>query len=1283
MSDPLTSLGRNVHEERSMKIPAESPDSPERFALDLTALRTQAGRSIRHVHRLTAIPVATLGDYFSGRHLPPANRPEVLRKVLAACELSEDQMDAWWARLVSLHEARRRVVARTPYPGLRPFELEDADLYFGRASLLDQLLEQVHQAAQESPDSAGSRVVCLVGPSGSGKSSLLRAGLQASLGPTVCTWGTPVELDPLAPELPDDDSSDDPSATDAPSGAGPSVRAALIIDQVEELWTHPGLEGSDLLERAQAWVQERPGRVLILGLRADFYGEALGHHLLRRALQHRQVVVGPMDPEAMRAVIEGPAMQVGLPIEPGLVEVILSDIRVDHPDTAGSVLPHLAHVLGTMWASSNRRALTIADYRRAGGFEGAIRQSAEEAWAALSEPDQELARALLLRMVTSTGGPGWTRRSAPLAELTGVHPQSQQVLAHLVSRRLVTVRATDATLSHESLILAWPRLREWARERAGDLARRDALERASEEWEASGRSEDHLLHGTRLAAVLEWLAGGHLVTGLHREYVAASRALAARISADRERALRRQRALFATVVVLALISTMTSVVAFSSYRQVSVERDQAESRQLAIASINVRERNPGLSQQLAVAAHLAADTREGRSALLDATTGPFLTDWEGPEDTVLERASGLPGSEVLVLAGPAGGIVIAEPREPEAGALPWQVLAHLPEPGGHASAVLSRIVAHPDLPLVAISGHSGEEEPRPLLLLVDLSSRRQPSQTTLHLPSIPTAVAFADAGQLLLVVDQEGMMHRFGAQPDGRWEDLGQPVRVGGLTEALATDGQGRMVAAALSDGLVRTWTVAGTEVIESGEHDLGLGLFDLTVAQDGSALAAVGRSGQVHWLAVDEDGPHPLQEIHVSDTNLFAVHADHRTGMLATAGWDGVVALWQLEAGEPLAEVLTVRVPTPEPVLGLTVVGQRWVFTTLGGTTYTWDPAGPLLPRLNGNILIVDSAAQAPALLTTTGAPAGALFIWDVSNPHAPSLRHTLPPPDGTSSTGAGAISQDGSWAAMGTVDGGLVVWSLDGEEPRLVIQEEWGGRGVIFVLFSPTLDHVLAFGRDGEIFRVALTGQEAGQIVDRVTLSAATLSAAISAEGVLVVSDDTGQVSFLPEADLQAVRHVMQLGANVYGLDFSPTEDLLMMATADSQVLRYDVSDPWDPRVAGPPLTGPAAINNSVKFAPDGQRIAVAVTEGQVWVYSKSGTDWEASEVLGAGLENLQDVAWSADGTVLLGGALAGQSRLWHTDVTAAVEQICAGIGHPVDVAEWTGLLPGITYDPPCVER
>jgi transcriptional regulator with XRE-family HTH domain len=290
--------------------PASIATQPD-FGRELTRARQRAGLTVREVARAANIPASTAGDYFAGRHLPPPSQPGLLPRILAACgETDPARLRDWAAALTRVRRVPgRRPAAAAPYRGLASFQPKDAAWFFGREDLTARLVE----LASGRPDGHAPGVpLTVVGPSGSGKSSLLRAGLipavsdragsrlvlftpgaapLAELARQLAGLATTGSGTPAGPEAVETSLRDDPAG--AAGFIGPAERPVIIVDQFEEVFT-AGLDEAALRTFISAVCGLGGPAVVVLALRADFYAHALRYPELARALQERQVVVGPM-----------------------------------------------------------------------------------------------------------------------------------------------------------------------------------------------------------------------------------------------------------------------------------------------------------------------------------------------------------------------------------------------------------------------------------------------------------------------------------------------------------------------------------------------------------------------------------------------------------------------------------------------------------------------------------------------------------------------------------------------------------------------------------------------------------------------------------------------------------------------------------------------------------------------------------------------------------------------------------------------------------------------------
>ena len=437
-----------------------------------------------------------------------------------------------------------------PFKGLRHFDVTDAPLFFGRTGLTELLLEHVRT----------KRFLAVVGASGSGKSSIVRAGVVASLQNQpgwrihiITPTASPLETLALAltsesesvsaAKTLRDDMRNDPESlhlyTRRLMADDSKARMLLVVDQFEELFTLC----RDSAERVAyvnnlltAVSEERQGSLtVILTLRADFYHHCMQFRPLLIALPKYQVNVGIMTAIELREAIIGPAEKGDWNFEPGLVDLMLRDVS-NEP----GALPLLSHALLATWLRRRGRTMTLASYSEVGGVQGAISRTADDTYGTLSPTQKQIARNVFLRLTELGESTQDTRRRVQLEELKQLSEDENsvaKVLELLADARLVTTGEDSVEVAHEALIREWPTLRSWLDENRESLRIHRHLTETALEWERNQRDVEDLYRGSRRAHVLEWSAG-HVneLSPLEKEYIKACHA-----EQKRERRGRRLR----------------------------------------------------------------------------------------------------------------------------------------------------------------------------------------------------------------------------------------------------------------------------------------------------------------------------------------------------------------------------------------------------------------------------------------------------------------------------------------------------------------------------------------------------------------------------------------------------------------------------------------------------------------------------------------------------------------------------------------------------------------------
>ena len=1236
------------------------------FASALTELRARAALTIREVSRRTGIPSATLGGYFSGRHLPPPTQPAQLSELLSTLGVPADQHDEW---RTALNRVRRVPGPRTagkvtPYRGLESYGVRDAAWFVGRERFVDQLQSQVAALFDED----GPRLVTLVGASGTGKSSLLRAGLMARL---AMEGITPVLLAP----------GGDPQRSLAVALARfrPDTRKRLVVvDQLEEVFAERMADEvrqeflTTLIDLA-----DEPGTVVVTALRADFYGHAVEEPTLLPMLRSNQVLVGPMDEESLRRVVVEPARRAGATVEPELVELVMRDLspRGDPPEA--SALPMMSHALLATWKHARNARLSVSDYVAVGGVAGAVQRTAEHVYGSLDEEGRRTARWLFAQLVNVDEEGAVTRRRLDNADLDGGDALPHVVEAFVAGRILT---ATDHTLeiSHEVLLTAWPRLGEWLAADRDVLRLRRRVSLAAQAWDENGRESEGLLRGGLLDLARPLAEDRSPLSALERTFVAESIEHAAEDERNQRRRLTSLRSLLGMVAVLALVAILLSIYLVRAIGQADEERLAAEdernralSRQVAVEASKIQDAAPALGMQLALAAYELAPTVEARSGLLGVTGDTIVSRLTGPEGTM--RAVISPDGGLVVTANSDGVVRLWSDPGDAAPELLSEIETE--EPGELYAAVFS-----PDGRFLATAGATG------VVTIVDLRDPASPVTWAEPLTGPESAVqdlAFAPDGRTLYAATSDPALFGWRLQQDERAEPLRTVDPFGGPVQGVAVSSTG-LVATGSADGFVRVWRIRGDATLVP-LYKLSVGaptnfVHSVAFSPDGGLLAAGSKDKQVRvWDA--EDGRLVNDELggFTSWVNSVAFSRDGRS--LAAGASGGMVRVWQTGSWELEHDLAG---PTNFTSVQFSPSGNRLVTGSIDGTARIYRLTGPQLPPFGDNIWGIAAPDTGDLIYVGVGSSDPQIARVDVSEPLTPVVRRPLLGPESAGALdGVVGVSPDGSTVAAGTATGEVVVWDVD----------ESGRPALVGVLGTASqLIENISFARDGGSFAASSDDgtttvyslEEGGRPVKLAELSIDSLAmgVAVSPDSTLVAVGGADNLVHLWRLDGPAP----EKAATLEGFDnyvpaaaFSPDGRTLAAGSADGTVRLWDVISPSAPIPLGEPLVGPTDTVFGVAFDQSGERLAAASADGILWLWALDRDGGTLSARLTSGGDGLYQALFRPAGRVFAGGE-NGQVTSWLTDVEAAEALVCQVAGSPITEEEWAQHVPGADYDPPC---
>ena len=1171
------------------------------------------------------------------------------------------------ARALSGPSTPARVAAEgtCPFKGLACFEPFDTDYFFGRERLVAELVARL----------VGAGFLSIVGPSGSGKSSVLRAGLLPALAGGVLPGSGGWRRLLLRPgERPLEElrrvlvsGAKDPLA-EALDTLPTNGRLLLVVDQLEELFTACCSDAeraafADTLARAAVDPEGRA--VVVVALRADFYGRFAAYPRLAELVGANQVLVGPMQASELRRVVELPAGWVELRVEPELADALVDDVEGEP-----GALPLLSTALLELWQKRHDDTLTLAAYRESGGVHGAVSRLAEATYAHIPDGRKQLVHALMLRLVGEGEEDAPVRRRAPLAELDLERNRDvADVLATLADGRLVTVGEGSVEVAHEALLREWPRLREWIEEDTEGRRLRRRITRAATEWEAGGRDQGELYRGARLAAALDWTADHALdLNELEREFVTGSREVSEQETMRARRMNRRLRALLTGVAVLLVASAAGG---FFAVVQRGEARD-AETAQLAqrLGAQALVEEDLDLSLLLARQAVAIEDSPLTRGYLLAALRrSPAAIGIMHGSGDVLTSIALSPDGKTLAVGDRTGALFFDARTYEQIGELPVTGLESPPS-----------LAYSPDGRTLAIGGDA--------VRLFDARTREQLAESKVG--GSAASMAFTNDGSQLVVLHHPreatpGAGAHVTVQDAGTLEPIGRSIQpdafvgafVGSYYKsphfALTSDDRSLMTAS--EDGELAWWDLRSREKTRTLTIETALRAPPLALSPDGGT-AAVGIDGGIQLVDLGAGSARTATTGFTGSPSWVLFSPDGET--VVSTNLDGTVTLWDVESATPR-----------ETLRGHSNSVQQPVFSPDGGTLYTVSH---------------DGTAIAWDLTGARG----------LSRPFAFTHDRTFSPTgyDGH----PGEFSPDGRLIAVGLKERGIALWDARELRPIGAPLLETGGE-VKTLAFSPDGRILAAMTAPGGSFTLWEVGSrsrlqgplsaDGGALLPGVgfTEDGAMLATAGDsgvtlwdvATGDIVGGIPGGSASDLAFSDDGTIAFARpeQGGAEVWDVasrtlivtvegTLPPDSDLSVALSPDGGMLAVGgfgrVVHLWDVRTGKLVHALDQAGNGAftLEFSPDGRTLAVSGFEPVASLWDVA-TGTQIGPQLTAG-DRRTMIDLSPDGRHLLETHGSGEGAVWDVDPESWERRACALANRWLTPEEWEEFLPGRPYEPAC---
>jgi len=1158
-----------------------------------------------------------------------------------------------------------------PFKGLASFEPVDVDYFFGRERLVAELVARL----------VGAGFLGIVGPSGTGKSSVLRAGVLPALAGGVLPGSERWRRLLLRPgERPMEElrrvlvsGARDP-VVEALDALPANERLLLAVDQLEELFTACRSDTeraafADTLARAATDPQGRA--VVVVALRADFYGRFAAYPGLAELLGANQVLVGPMQASELRRVVELPAGRVGLRVEPELADALVDDVEGEP-----GALPLLSTALLELWQKRDDDTLTLASYRESGGVHGAVARLAEDTYARIPDVRKQLVRAIMLRLVGEGEGDAAVRRRAPLAELDlERNEEAERVLATLADSRLVSVSEGSVEVAHEALLREWPRLREWIEEDSQGRRLRRHITEASRGWEEAGRDRSELYRGARLAAALDWAADHALdLNELEREFVSESRDASEQETKRVRRTNRRLRGLLVGVAVLlaaAVAGGIFAVVQRGEARDAAAQARDAETAQLAqrLGAQALVDKDLDLALLLALQAVAIDDSPQTRGYLLEALRrSPSAIGVMHGRGEVL-RAIAISPDETTLAVGDSTGVLFFD-------AGTYEQIGDHPLPVRNCAESLAY---SPDGRTLAVGGDR-------CVRLINARTHELLAETAVG--GDATRMAFTrDGSRLVVLFSPDEGSARITFREAATLRPIGPAIEpeafVGDFVGfyyaspdfALAADDRSLLTAS--EDGELAWWDLESGQKTRTLPIETGLRAPALAVSPDG-LTAAVGVDGGIQVVDLGAGTVRTVIGGLTGSPNRLLFSPDG--GTLVSTNLDGTVTLWDIETATPRETLRGHSNSVQQPVFS--PGGETLYTVSHDGTAIAWDMTGD--HGLGRPFTFTHDLAFAGGYDGHPGefSPDGRLFavglkeqgieFWDAREltPVGASLLET------SGEVKTLAFSPDGRTLAAVTVQGYLTLWDVGSRSRLRAISMEGGRYILVGVSFSPDGATLLTTQDNGgvKLWDVA-TGASLGEIGN----GDGAHDLALSADGAMVafVRPETGGAEVWDVTTRSPI-------AAVEGSQTPLLYDLSVALSPDGRILAVGGFDRvvrvWDVRTEEllHELDQGGTGAFTLEFSPDGRTLAVSGFEPAASLWDVATGTQIGPRLTAGDRRTMIDI--SPDGRHLLETHGNGQGAIWDIDPESWEQRACAIANRTLTREEWEKFLPGRPYEPAC---